>query len=95
MPDGKEQPFEDSRIRDERGLTDSVEEYPETDINGVAYVIDVSHITEDQVKVMCENVQYCHKKQNSGKSCYSSILNNESLSRPSKEKDANSFFLAV
>ncbi|RDW94632.1 hypothetical protein BP5796_00395 [Coleophoma crateriformis] len=56
-------------------------EYPETSETGVAYVINVSHMSEEKVNMMCDNVQYCYKRAHPDKKCHSSILNNAHCQR--------------
>ncbi|OBT75678.1 hypothetical protein VF21_05187 [Pseudogymnoascus sp. 05NY08] len=51
-------------------------EYPETSENGVAYIINTSSMTEEAVEVMCNNVQYCHKRLQPPKPTHCSVLNN-------------------
>ncbi|OBT60438.1 hypothetical protein VE03_10385 [Pseudogymnoascus sp. 23342-1-I1] len=37
-------------------------EYPETSVNGVAYIINTASMTTEAIEAMCDNVQYCHKR---------------------------------
>ncbi|KAG9240435.1 hypothetical protein BJ878DRAFT_526168, partial [Calycina marina] len=57
-------------------FAEELPEYPVSSDGGIAYIINVINMREEQVNMMCQNVQYCRKRTHPPKACHSSILNN-------------------